>query len=70
MLNLIKHSKSLSPDLINSKLLDERSFYNEFIHDLRHSKTEVIIESLYMACRRVNELLVKKSPTKSFCCVR
>jgi len=57
MLNLIKHSKSLSPDLINSKLFDERSFYNAFIHDLRHSKTEVIIESPYITCRRVNQLL-------------
>jgi len=57
MFSLIRHSKSLSPDLISSQLFDERSFYNVFIHDLKHSKKEVIIESPYITCRRTNQFL-------------
>ena len=57
MFRLIRHSKVLSPDLVNSQLYDEHSFYEAFIHDLRRSKSEVIIESPYITCRRVNQLL-------------
>ena len=57
MFSLIRHSKALSPDLVLSKLFDEHSFYEAFIHDLRRAKAEVIIESPYITCRRVNQLL-------------
>jgi phosphatidylserine/phosphatidylglycerophosphate/cardiolipin synthase-like enzyme len=50
------HRTSLQ-NLLTSKLFDEHSFYEAFIHDLRRSKTEVIIESPYITCRRVNQLL-------------
>lgn len=55
---------NISLDPISTKLFNEQPFYEMFIRNLKHSKNEVIIESLYMACRRVNELLVKKSLTK------
>jgi len=57
MFKFIRHSKVLSPDLVRSQLFDEHSFYKEFIYDLRRSKNEVIIESPYITCRRVNQLL-------------
>lgn len=57
MFKLFRHFKVLSPDLVKSQLFDEHSFYDAFIHDLKHSKKEVIIESPYMTCRRVNQLL-------------
>ena|SRR5665213_16487 len=49
--------KTSPQNLLTSKLFDEHSFYEAFIHDLRRSKSEVIIESPYITCRRVNQLL-------------
>ena len=57
MFSLFSHSKLSSTDLISSRLYDERSFYDAFIHDLKRAKKEVIIESPYITCRRVNQLL-------------
>ena len=57
MFKLIRHFKVLSPDLVSSQIFDEHSFYEAFIHDLRRSKNEVIIESPYITCRRINQLL-------------
>ena len=50
------HKTSLQNPL-SSKLFDESTFYEAFIDDLRHAKKEVIIESPYITCRRVNQLL-------------
>lgn len=43
----------LSPDLINSRLFDESTFYRQFREDLRHCKGEVIIESPFISSQRV-----------------
>lgn len=42
--------------MFNSKLVNQNSFYSEFIKDLRGCKKEVIIESPYITCARM-ELL-------------
>jgi hypothetical protein len=44
-------------ELLPSKLFDERTFYYAFMRDLKKCKTEVVIESPYLTCRRVNELV-------------
>ena len=58
--------KSSSNDLLSSKLYNDKSFYDQFIRDLRHCKKEVIIESPFLTLRRAEQLaptfvkLVKK----------
>ena len=42
-----------SVPLLSSRLFDERTFYKAFLYDLKHCKTEVIIESPYMTTVRV-----------------
>ena len=39
------------------ELFNERTFYKEFVKDLRHCKSEVIIESPFLTARRINALL-------------
>ncbi len=46
---------SLTP-LLKSKLFDENTFYEAFIKDIKKCKEEVIIESPYITCNRM-ELL-------------
>ncbi len=50
------HRNLKSQDLLTSQLFDDRSFYKAFIHDLRRSEAEVIIESPYLTKRRAYEL--------------
>lgn len=38
--------------LLASRLHDEKTFYNAFIHDLRHCKEEVIIECPFITAER------------------
>lgn len=58
--------KSSSDNLLSSKLYSDKSFYDQFIRDLRHCKKEVIIESPFLTLRRAEQLaptlvkLVKK----------
>lgn len=53
-------------DLLVSRLFDEKTFYQAFLHDLKRCKKEVIIESPYMTANRLAVLaptlrkLVKK----------
>jgi phosphatidylserine/phosphatidylglycerophosphate/cardiolipin synthase-like enzyme len=56
MFSLLKRSKTPPDDLLTSRLYDENSFYHGFIKDLKQCKQEVIIESPYMTCRRVDQL--------------
>lgn len=51
-LGLQKHS----PELVSSKLYDEHSFYKKFMHDLKGSKREVIVESPYITSTRMYSL--------------
>ena len=46
--------KSKSSALLNSKLFCDKSFYSAFISDLKHSRSEVIIESPFIANNRTN----------------
>ncbi len=45
------------PDLATSILHDEHTFYQAFIHDLKRSKTEVIIECPFITSSRVEMLI-------------
>lgn len=57
MFSFLKRSKNLSPELLDSKLFDEKSFYNTFIQDLHATKKEVIIESPFITVQRANTLI-------------
>jgi len=48
--------KNSSDELLTSKLFNESTFYEAFINDLKRCKKEVIIESPYITCNRM-ELL-------------
>lgn len=39
--------------MLNSKLFDEKTFYQTFLRDLEHCKEEVVIESPYITCERM-----------------
>ena len=48
--------KTPTPDLDSSILYDENTFYNRFKQDLSEAKQEVIIESPFIATRRLEML--------------
>ena len=47
----------LSPDLVDSRLFDESTFYRQFREDLRHCKREVIVESPFISSHRVYSII-------------
>lgn len=57
MISLGKLSRKNLTDILSSKLFCDRTFYRAFIKDLKHSKSEVIIESPFIAIKRTNHLL-------------
>lgn len=65
MFSLLRYKTSPS-DLLTSKLYDEKSFYASFIHDLKRCRHEVIIESPYLATKRVAmlELILRRLVVK------
>lgn len=54
---LVKKWFHLSSDLVQSRLFDEKTFYEQFMMDLRHCKKEVIIESPFITSRRMSSLM-------------
>lgn len=50
-------SKCVSEGLISSQLLNEKTFYPAFLNDVKRCRCELIIESPFIASRRVNKLL-------------
>jgi len=46
----------LSPDLIESQLFDDTTFYKQFLADLKLCKKEVIIESPFISSHRMYSL--------------
>lgn len=53
-------SSKLAPKLsesYDSTLFDEKTFYNSFQRDLKKCRNELIIESAFVTCRRVSQLL-------------
>lgn len=57
MIRQLIFSKSKSHDILKSGLYCEKSFYGAFVRDLRTAKTEVLIESPFMAYKRTQSLL-------------
>jgi len=58
MLSTISSFIKLSyPELSDSSIFDETTFYKAFTKDLKKCRSEVIIESPFMTCRRVSQLL-------------
>lgn len=57
MLSLFSRTRNSVPDLLNSMLFSEQTFYTSFLRDLKHCQNEVIIESPYMTVSRVNKML-------------
>lgn len=55
MFNFFRRSQP-STELLFSKLFDETTFYKAFINDLKNCQEEVIIESPYITCQRMNLL--------------
>ena len=51
------YSKGICTDLLRSQLFCEKTFYSAFERDLRKSKSEVLIESPFIACKRTESLL-------------
>jgi phosphatidylserine/phosphatidylglycerophosphate/cardiolipin synthase-like enzyme len=50
---MLNFSKAESNDILESKLFDEKSFYNIFTKDLERCTKEVIIESPYLTNNRM-----------------
>lgn len=44
-------------DISTSQLYDQNTFYDRFLRDLRHAKTQVVIESPFITKRRLTTLL-------------
>jgi hypothetical protein len=42
--------------LLSSRLYNEQTFYTSFLHDLRRSRKEVLVESPFITKRRMNEV--------------
>jgi len=54
---LFRRSPNTSPDLLDSKLYDDSTFYPAFIKDLNNCGSELIIESPFITKRRLHCLL-------------
>lgn len=54
---LFRRPTNASPDLFNSKLYDEKTFYTAFVKDLNNCGSELIIESPFITRRRLTSLL-------------
>lgn len=54
---LLRRSTNDSPDLLDSKLYDEKTFYPAFIKDLNNCGSELIIECPFITKRRLQHLL-------------
>jgi hypothetical protein len=57
MLGRVLRSCSVRSELVDSRLYDQDSFYPAFLSDLKHCKSEVIIESPFMTVRRISSLM-------------
>ena len=55
-MNWFRKAQNPSPDITESILYDETTFYNQFERDLEKAQKEVIIESAYITVPRVRKL--------------
>ena len=56
MANLFKKNQPPVSSLLKSELYDEKTFYNQFISDLKNCTSEVIIESPFITSSRMKIL--------------
>ncbi len=56
MFRIIPRRSVRAQELLTSSLFDENHFYSAFAKDLKRAKSEVVIESPYLTCRRTAEL--------------
>lgn len=54
---LFRRSTNEFPDLLDSRLYDDKSFYPAFLKDLNNCGSEIIIESPFITRRRLQYLL-------------
>jgi phosphatidylserine/phosphatidylglycerophosphate/cardiolipin synthase-like enzyme len=54
---LLRRSTKASPDLLDSRLYDDKTFYPAFIKDLNNCGSELIIECPFITRRRLQHLL-------------
>lgn len=57
LMQLLRRSTNASPDLFDSKLYDEKTFYPALIKDLNNCGSELIIESPFITRKRLTYLL-------------
>ena len=57
LMQLFRRSTGVSPDLLDSKLFDDQTFYPVFIKDLNNCGSELIIESPFITRSRLQYLL-------------
>lgn len=57
LMQLLRRTADESPDLLDSKLYDEKTFYPAFIKDLNNCGSELIIECPFITKRRLQYLL-------------
>jgi len=53
----LRRSSNSTPDLLDSKLFNEDTFYPAFLKDLNNCGSELIIECPFITRRRLNSLL-------------
>lgn len=57
LMQLLRRSTDQSPDLLDSKLYDEKTFYPAFLKDLNNCGSELIIECPFITKRRLQYFL-------------
>jgi phosphatidylserine/phosphatidylglycerophosphate/cardiolipin synthase-like enzyme len=57
LMQLLQRPTHTSPDLLDSKLYDEKTFYPAFIKDMNNCGSELIIESPFITRRHLQYLL-------------
>lgn len=55
--NKRKHKEDQQPELFESSLFNEDTFYDQFVTDLHKATEQVIIESPYITLKRLKSLL-------------
>jgi len=61
----VKLNAKTDSGLIESKLYSEDTFYPSLLKDLKKCKSEVLIESAFITCKRLNQLLPTLEKLKS-----
>ena len=56
MFSIFRKQSSYGKEILQSELFDEKTFYKQFISDLQHCRSEVIIESPFITSNRMNVL--------------